>query len=352
MSFSPGQRNPIMPQPVVLVCGAGSIGCRHVRNLKDLGAHVLLWRERGELLGQAANELAVDPIYDLARGILQADAVVVATATDRHIPIALEVAQAGKGLFIEKPLSHSLEKVAELVRRIDRTQLVVEIGCQLRAHPNLRCLHKLIRNRRDGRLLTYCFVVGQHLAQWRPGTDYRHCYSADGRRGGGALFDLVHEIDLAVWLCGRIRGVYADLRKVSDLQITSEDLANLIIETSGGAVGQIQMDMVSPVYRRSFDLVFESAVYHWDDQVGELLRLAESGTEVVDRVPKEFERNVLFMNHMQHFLRRLTEPSLPPFCSLDDGLHSLKVVMAARHSATCEKRCSIDQGVYSGNEQR
>lgn len=336
----------IAQSPVVLVCGAGSIGRRHVQNLRHLGARVLLWRERSELLEGAAKEWGAEPVPELAQGIARADAVLVATATDRHMPVALAAADAGKAIFIEKPLSHSWDHVAELRRLVDDRQAVVEIGCFLRAHPNLRFMRAMVDEGRDGRLLTFRFVVGQRLDGWRPGSDYRDCYSADASRGGGALFDLVHEIDLAAWLCGRIESVYADLQKVSNLEISAEDLANLTVESSGGAVGQIQLDMLSPVLRRSFELVFEKAVYHWDYISGELSRQVANESKVVHRVPEGFERNDIFLGHMKYFLSRLVDPSLTPMCSIDDGIHILDVVLTARTSSEGGARYPLDHGEH------
>lgn len=331
----------IAQSPVVLVCGAGSIGRRHVQNLRHLGARVLLWRERSEMLESTAREWGVEPIADLVHGISLADAVVVATATDRHMPVALAASAAGKALFIEKPLSHSWEHVVELRDQIDDNKTVVEMGCFLRAHPNLQFMRSVVDETKDGKLLTFRFVLGQRLDSWRPGTDYRHCYSADADRGGGALFDLVHEIDLAAWLCGRIESVYADLRTVSSLQITAEDIANLTLEVSGGGVGQVQLDMLSPALRRSFELVFEKAIYHWGYCAGELTREDADGKKIIHRLPRGFERNDIFLTHMKHFLSRLLDPDLPPFSSLDDGIHLLDVVLTARTSSASGSRCPI-----------
>lgn len=327
--------------PTILVCGAGSIGRRHVQNLKYLGAHVLLWRERSELLEGAAKEWGVEPVSDLAQGISRTDAVLIATATDRHMMVALAAADAGKAMFIEKPLSHSWDYVEELRCLVEERQIVVEMGCFLRAHPNLRFMRSVVDETKDGKLLTFRFVLGQRLDSWRPGTDYRHCYSADAARGGGALFDLVHEIDLAAWLCGKIESVYADLRTVSSLQIAAEDIANLTLEVSGGVAGQIQLDMLSPVLRRSFDLIFENTVYHWDYCDGELTREDADGKKIIHQVPKGFERNDIFLNHMKHFLSRLAAPDLPPLSSIDDGIHLLDVALTARTSSSSASRCSL-----------
>ena len=85
----------------VLVCGAGSIGKRHIENLLTLGVSVLVWRTQINLLKNIANEYNVETFENLETAIDNADAVIVATATDQHIEIALKVLNVNKPLFIE-----------------------------------------------------------------------------------------------------------------------------------------------------------------------------------------------------------------------------------------------------------
>lgn len=79
----------------VLVCGAGSIGRRHIAKLLQLGAEVSVWPARSELLVDVTKDFPVQVCTDLADGILAADAVVVATATDQDVPVAMAALKAG-----------------------------------------------------------------------------------------------------------------------------------------------------------------------------------------------------------------------------------------------------------------
>ena len=245
----------------------------------------------------------------------------------------------GKALFLEKPLSHDEDGVPRLVETA--AGLVVEIGCQMRAHPNLQALAARLAVGDDGPIHTFRAVIGQRLDQWRPGTDYRASYSADAARGGGALLDLVHEIDLVHWLVGPPIAVSAELAKVSTLEIAGDDLANLTLTVAGGAVGQVQLDMLSPAYRRELEIVCRDAVYHWSHADGTLVRRAGGSIEIVDRVPPRFERNCLFMEHMRHFLARLANPDRPALCPLADGAAVLHTALAARRAAVSGVRVRL-----------
>lgn len=312
-------------------------------NLLALGADVIAWRSRREGATELSKALRI-PVYDdLNAAIASADAVVVATATNRHMQIALSAARAGKALFIEKPLSHDLEGIGELRHVVARRGLAVEIGCQLRAHPSLRILKDRLVSGDDGPIYALRAAVGQRLDLWRPGTDYRQCYSADASKGGGALLDLIHEIDLALWLVGPMVRVSAELGQVADLDIRAEDIASLNLAAQRGTLVQLQMDMVSPVYRRTLEIVCRNAVYRWDDASnGDLIRASANGSDVVAAVPERFVRNDLFRTHMKHFLTRLDDPAVEPLCAFRDGVDALAVAVAARQAS--ERHCSIEIG--------
>lgn len=314
----------------VLVCGAGSIGRRHIANLLKLGADVSVWRSRGELLTEIAHDFPVHTCTDLARIITEVEAVVVATATDQHVAIAEEVLKAGRALFIEKPLSHDWAGIEKLRRLAEGT--VVEVGCQFRAHPNLNALALMLGKQEYGRPLTYRLAMGHRLDAWRPDQDYRQGYSADSTHGGGALFDLIHQIDIALWLFGPAVAVNAVLVKIGDLDIQGDDVANLLLTHKNGVTGHIQLDMVSPVYRCEAEVMTNKALFRWSNAEGLLRHQSPEGETIVDCLPEGFERNDLFLSHMAHFLKRVDGSVLPPLCAFEDGVAALKVALGAREA--------------------
>src|SRR5215217_5451239 len=96
-----------------LIVGLGSIGRRHFRNLIALGEkEIILLRTRKSTLPD--DELAGYPVETDLQGALkkyQPDAVVVANPTSMHLEVAIPTAQAGCHILLEKPVSHSLERL-------------------------------------------------------------------------------------------------------------------------------------------------------------------------------------------------------------------------------------------------
>jgi predicted dehydrogenase len=302
---------------------------------------VSAWRSRTDLGDELAREYGIAVRPDLAEAISEVDAVVVATDTDKHMPPALAAVRAGKALFLEKPVSHNRDGIDALVDAVKEKRVVVEVGCQLRAHPCLRELSGRLRSGEDGKVLFARAAVGQRLDAWRPDTDYRRCYSASRARGGGALMDLIHEIDLVLWLTGPVKSVAAATARVSDHEMDAEDLACLTLEGRAGHLAQIEMDMLSPVYRRTLEVVCERAVYRYDDVDGSLVRQDEAGSSVICRTPPGYERNTMFVEEMKTFLARVSDLSLPAQCPLGDGIAALEVALAGHESAAARKTVAL-----------
>ncbi len=323
------------------MCGAGSIGRRHIKNIRTLGHDVIVWRFREEVRQEFATDPNVLFAYNLKDAMSNADAVVIATSTDSHLDIAEQAVMLGKHFFLEKPVSHNLALVEQISREVAEKELIVEVGCQLRFHPGLQALKYYLDKDDVGPLYAFQFAVGQRLDQWRPGVDYRRCYSSDRKRGGGALLDLIHEVDLVLWLLGRIEEVFAVQSTISDLHLNADDLTNLTFIMENGGVGQVQMDMVSSAYRRHFELVFQKVIYRWDYVSGHLVRLDNKGEDILHTTESSFNRNVMFMDHMQHFISQVQSNIATPVCSFDDGVIALKVALAAQVSAATNRKIPI-----------
>lgn len=329
--------------PRVLVCGTGSIGQRHIKNLQSLNVNVSAWRKRGKLAEELSEKFKIIVHADLDQGIDQADAVVIATSTNTHIDIALKAARQGKAIYMEKPIAKSFSEIAPLANEISKNNNIIEVGFQLRAHPNLVKIHELLEQKPFGPLYTYRAVVGQRLDRWRPDTNYKECYSANIKYGGGALLDLIHEIDLVHWLTGDIEKIYGSISNVSDLEMSADDLANLTLMNKNGAIGQVQMDMVSPEYRRSLELVYRDAVIYWDYTSGTIYKKKNGVKSLVDKTPEKFEKNSMFIKLMNNFIERVKGKLNRPYCSFEDAIVAQKIAESARKSSLLERVVNLDE---------
>ena len=122
------------PAYATLIIGAGSIGARHARNLCTLGIGPLtIWDPLTERAAQMARDLCVQTVASLEQGFADRPKLVfVCSPPSFHIPQAREAVRAGAHVFVEKPLSDTLEGVAELISEAKQKCRTVQVGYNLR----------------------------------------------------------------------------------------------------------------------------------------------------------------------------------------------------------------------------
>jgi predicted dehydrogenase len=328
-----------------VVVGTGSIGQRHIGNLLHLGAEVSAFSYRGKSPGDLGLDSRVSLVERWFEGISSdCDVVVIANSTEQHMEVALQAARLGRAIYIEKPLAGSLDGTAALSHLIASNRLVVETGFMLRAHPNLVWMKNAIDGGMLGELMHFRASVGQWLPDWRPGTDHRLAYSAVRDKGGGVIFDLIHELDLLHWLGGRVSDISAMTRHIPMLGIETEAIAQIGLRLDSGVLAQVHLDYVRPGYERTMQVVGHKGVLFWNYSEGTVTFGSPDGTaKVVHRLSPEFERNTIFLASMEHFLRRLETPGLRALSSFEDGMEALRIALACHRSASERRNVRPDE---------
>ena len=144
-------------------------------------------------------------------------------------------------------------------------------------------------------------------------------------------------------MTGGIEKVYGNVSNVSDLEMSADDLVNITLINKNGAVGQIQMDMVSPEYRRNLELVYRDAIIYWDYVSGKLYKKMNGKVLLLDETPKTFERNTMFLNQMNHFINRVKGSLEAPLCSLESGIDAQKIAEAVKLSSELDRVVNLEE---------
>jgi predicted dehydrogenase len=186
----------------ILIMGLGGIGQRHLRNLRILGGNdleIIAYDPRSDV-PVLTDQLKVEEgtslekkynlgiFMDIEQALAQGpQAAFICNPTSLHITAAIRAAREGCALFIEKPLSHNLENVDELISLVESRGLAAVVGYQMRFHPCLQRLHALVQEKKVGRILSVRAVVGEYLPGWHTYEDYRQSYASRQYLGGGVI---------------------------------------------------------------------------------------------------------------------------------------------------------------------
>jgi predicted dehydrogenase len=320
-----------------LVVGLGSIGKRHLGNLRKLAprADITVWRQHARPGDEGTGYPDADRVVFSLEDALasQPEIAIIANPAAFHIQTGLPLAREGVSLLVEKPFSNNLEGVEDLIEMCAARCKTLMIGYNLRFHASLRCLKKNVEDGKIGKVLSVLAEVGQYLPDWRPGTEYSKNVSAQNRLGGGAVLELSHELDYTRWLVGEVRAVSAQTGKVSDLDMDVEDIADINLRFASGALGSVHLDMLQRVPARTCKLIGTEGTLVWDGISNNVRLFSVSTKSWQDVFPAQpLDRNAMYMDEMQHFLT-CVKTGIKPLVTGEDGLQVLKIALAARESA-------------------
>jgi predicted dehydrogenase len=326
-----------------LICGLGSVGRRHLRNLVSLGIEdlILLRSGKSTLPDDELSSFPAERNLGEALERWKPDAALVCNPTSLHMDIAVPAAVAGCHIFIEKPVSHSMARLDILEETLRKTGKQMLVGFQFRYHPGLKQVKRLICEGVIGEVIGVRTVWGEYLPDWHPWEDYRHSYSARHNLGGGVVLTLSHPFDYLRWLLGEVSDVTAEVSNSGALELDVEDSADVILGFKSGVTGNVHLDYLTRPPNHSFEIVGKEGRLHWDNEDGSVRWWSSSRDAwLTITAPEGFERNHLFLDEMRHFLG-VVDGEESPICTLEDGIRALQIALAAKQSSLNGCRVSL-----------
>lgn len=320
----------------VFITGRGSIAQRHVRHLRDVLPQVDVAVVSGT--GQVDDSLLPCRIFaDVESGLAwRPDAVIIASISSRHADELEHCLRLDLPCLAEKPLVIDGAQLSRLVRagKQQQTKTAVVVGCNLRYLPALQKLRHALINQPGLKVFRATLEVGQALSQWRPQRALQTSYSAHANEGGGVVFDLVHEIDMALWLLGPLKVHAAIGGHFSSLSITSDDVHVALLSNSAGAPVVVQLDYVSQQVVRRYSVVTSQGTFI-ADLIGKSLTFSgDRKHEIITNDPADFDVKNTYALQMSDWMRMITDPSHAVISPLEDAFQSAELMLAMKASAS------------------
>ncbi|GAB2523134.1 Gfo/Idh/MocA family protein [Paramicrobacterium agarici] len=233
------------------VVGGGFMAAVHSRAARAAGAELVgIVASSPARSQQVAGELGIARGFDSLDDLLDSvDVVHVCTPNALHAPQALAVLEAGLPVVCEKPLATTVADADRLVQAA--SGLTATVPFVYRFHPLVRHARARIASGEAGRVLT---IRGSYLQDWMlESTDdnWRVDAAAGGRSRafadiGSHLIDLIEFVtgDRVARVASTARTFFGDRAQHSD--ITTEDAAAVVLETTGGAIGTLLVSQTAP----------------------------------------------------------------------------------------------------------
>ncbi len=330
-----------MKNPVkVIIVGAGRVGRLHASSITrrlPRGKVVAVVDPVAELRDATGNEFGVERRFDNLEKALEkvdSDAVVIATPTPTHRPLAVLAAQAGKHLFLEKPMALTLQECDEIAAAVERNGVALQMGFMRRFDPEFAAAAKRIADGEIGRpMMVKSLTHGPGLPP---------PWARDPRTSSGNLAEVnSHDWDTVRWLmASNYDRVYAE---VANLKGTGDNLdipgfydnALVSLRFESGGLGMISG--ICPCeygYDSRVEVYGERGIMLIGELKGQAIVVGTNRdqglvTPVYRTWPDRFAWG--YVNEMEHFLDCVAE-GRPPSVGAVEGRWALAGVVAATRS--------------------
>lgn len=328
------------------VVGCGSIGQRHIRNLISLGiTDITALRTKAGHHQDLAPELGVNVVGSWEELLSsKPDIAIVSNPTSLHLETSDRLVDQVRGLFIEKPISHSLKGVDELIEKIEKYKTVSFVGFNLQFHPLTMKLKECLSESSFGNPISYQCCMGQWLPDWHPYEDFSKGYYSREDLGGGATRTLCHEINLAIDLLGAPEKVAAFYPQTELLDIDVDAVADIMIYHGSNAISQIHLDFLQRPFHRSGVISCDRGWMSYDFVTKRITgQREEDDTSEVLWESEDYDHNLQYVEELRTFIKFVKEGRIRHPYDVREGLRSMQVIDAAFESSRCSRFVSIRQ---------
>jgi predicted dehydrogenase len=277
---------------------------------------------------------AVDS-YEAMLALDDLDGVVLTTPNSAHRAGAESAAQAGKHVFVEKPISNTLEDGRAMIAACEAAGVVLAVGHSYRRHGALRHLRRLIDDGELGRVsLAEGVFSNDNGLKLKPGL-WR---SDPAEIPGGCLMQIgIHQIDNLLYLLGSVSDVSAYFNRL-ETEPDVEDVTAVLMRFACGAIGYVAADYISP--RRFTLAVHGTKANAFFDMDNDGLRLQRTGEKKPS--PVEYEPNDHLIAELEDFAAAIQGAGAPEI----DGhkaMVPLAIVLAAGRSSAQGRSVALSE---------
>ncbi len=280
----------------VCFVGIGSIGSRHIKNLRHIcdtrGIKLIIDALRRRDSAEIGTISINNTFYDYTELPDDYDAIFITNPTSMHMNTLLSIHDKSDHFFIEKPLT-SMDSLAQAKEFAYSNDKIYYVACPMRYEKVLQ----YIKHKMDiSSVIAVRSICSSYLPDWRPGIDYRKCYSARKKMGGGVSIDLIHEWDYITWLFGYPTKIYSMIGKKSHLEIDADDYAIYIAEYKDKTV-ELHLDYFGRFPIRKLQMFTEKDTIECDFLAGTISNLCKRTIIRFDE-----ERDDYQISELEHFL--------------------------------------------------
>ena len=273
------------------------------------------------------------PTYEAMLADKSIEAIINTTPNDVHLPTTKAAAEAGKHVFLDKPIANNVSDGRAITEVCKKAGVVLALGYQRRRESHFRTVKKQIDAGVFGKLVNAEANISRDrlgkidLSSWR--------YQAAGMPGGVMLQIGIHYIDVLEYLIGPVKAVTGRLAQLV-LPGDNPDVASLILEHENGALSTLNASYASASEYYLMNIYGKEATAYYDMHSG--LRMLKRGETKPVAVPSD--ENDTFVEELEEFANAVRGNGKPEVGG-EFATTSLAVIRAGVRSAREGRRVEV-----------
>jgi predicted dehydrogenase len=300
----------------------GNVHARQYRKMNDVE---LSFIDRDPVrVGEFTERWEAIPCDSLEALISKVDVVDVCLPTDLHLETALKAIAAGRAVFMEKPITRTLDEARQLRDAAAMANVPVMPGQVVRFFPDFAQGAKLVKS---GAIGTPAAARTRRGGKAPGGSGG---WFMDHSRSGGVLLDLaIHDFDWLRWTLGEVKSLYS--RSVAIDKGTGPDYALTTLTFDSGAVAHVESTWMDPSgFRTSFEVAGSEGLIQHDSRSNVALRTVTTDGSAAETPASDLDDP--YYQELRAFLDAVSAGTPPPV-TCEDGLRALSIALAAIQSA-------------------
>lgn len=318
-----------------LIIGCGSIGQRHIRNLLNMGYNnIEVFDANHMLLTKVKRELGIKTLESLKFNDI--NCTLVCTPPSTHVKLAKDALRNNSHVFIEKPLSNTINGLGELDSISKKKSLHIFVGYVFRFDAGLIRVKQMLSRKVIGNVLSLDSYEGWYLPKWRPWQDHTKSYTGSRKLGGGIILDGSHEVNYLQWLGGKITQVFSYYRPVPKLKVKTEGLAEILLTFRSKAIGRIHLDFINPRYNRHCEIIGDEGSIKWSFEK-KIIEIQKSTQSTSQKIKYGKDTNKMYLDEMKHVVDCINGNKNNSEITLNQAKETLKISLAIKKSGLINK---------------
>lgn len=311
--------------------GLGYVGSIHLKHSQKLAnARLVAVADLSRKALKVARDAGVNKAFADYKELLkdpEVDAVIIALPTHLHLQCAREAAEAGKHIFLEKPIARNVEEAKEIVSIARRDSVKLMVGYPLRFNTTFIDVKEKMTSGTLGDVeLAYATYIATgpffHRAEGYAPVPVPDWWFKKELTGGGVLIDLgSHMINLLRWYFGEVTEIRSRLGY--RLNMDFEDSATCVMKFENGTVAVMGVGWFSQDYTLKVDLF--GTVKHVTAEHHPPSRMVTAAQVLTLGTSKYYWPHLA---ELQHFVNCIIK-DFSPSPSGEDGLRDLETLAKA-----------------------